>query len=685
MNKKIIEQALFSDDPVFDIKKLLQDKNLITIIPELEVTVNFDQKSPYHKDVLLDHILEVVKHTPSDPVLRWAALLHDIGKPETFSVDERGIGHFYGHHKVSAEKARVILSRLGYSEGFIDKVYWLIYFHMNRLTVPSEKGLSKLYSHLGSVGLKKLLNLFYADQASRGISRTFLLEIIKEKTEKYILRMEEQEKMNDLEQRLAELSTEWIAMIKQKQIRIETDKYYTDKVFPLVKEVFKNNEQKKIRNEQVYGLILTLGTSPEPLILSISTINPQKILFLFTDNTENLIDTIVEQTGITNSQWSKRKVTTTNLPVLYKACKDIWKEWGTDKTIYADLTGGTKAMAAGLMAAGALLNFTMLTVSSDNYIKEQGKPYPGSEYIEILENPYEVLGELKSREAFTHYNNNDYKSAAEIFDSLRKITEDTRQWDCYYYLSKTYEHIDTLNLKYAMESLNCILEFSNRYQKYICQYVPEQLKMINEMSKRLELLSQYMSEKKDMPITKILNDKEAVLDLIIILQGQAQRRMKQGKWDMACFFLYRVLEIISQRRLFLYGLQGFDPDYHSLENCSYDEVQDKFNQTKKDLIYRKKNYYLPDKIAITDGYLLLEVLQDECRLLNMDQGRKNWEHFKTFIDKRNNSILAHGYQYISEKDYMFAEKFTNDIVRIFSETEGMDYEGCKKIWEFIKI
>ena len=73
---------------------------LAVAIPELLPLQNFDQRSPYHAYDVLEHTARVCSATEAftagcaTPALRWAALLHDIAKPEMFSVDADGRGHF---------------------------------------------------------------------------------------------------------------------------------------------------------------------------------------------------------------------------------------------------------------------------------------------------------------------------------------------------------------------------------------------------------------------------------------------------------------------------------------------------------------------------------------------------------------------------------------------------------------
>ena len=90
-----------------NVKKVLNEyKDVIfTIIPELKVTDGFDQKNPYHANTLYEHIVNVcsnvyAKNDASKNAViltRTAALLHDIAKPNCFTLDENGIGHFYCH------------------------------------------------------------------------------------------------------------------------------------------------------------------------------------------------------------------------------------------------------------------------------------------------------------------------------------------------------------------------------------------------------------------------------------------------------------------------------------------------------------------------------------------------------------------------------------------------------------
>ena len=138
------------------------------VIPELAPCLSFDQHSPHHAYDVYTHSAYVVGATQDDLALRWAALLHDVGKPATFTQDEDGRGHFNGHAQVSAEKAEQILFRLKAPTAVRETVVSLIQNHM----IPLEPDKKLLRRRLGRFGMKNcllLLNLQRADFCSKGM------------------------------------------------------------------------------------------------------------------------------------------------------------------------------------------------------------------------------------------------------------------------------------------------------------------------------------------------------------------------------------------------------------------------------------------------------------------------------------------------------------------------------------
>ena len=103
----------------------------IPILPELTHLVDLPQAPEHHVYDGWRHTLAVVKGVPQNLVLRWAALLHDVGK------GVEGVRGFHNgritdrnHDRVGAQMTRDTLTRLGYAKEFVNLVVWLVERHM---------------------------------------------------------------------------------------------------------------------------------------------------------------------------------------------------------------------------------------------------------------------------------------------------------------------------------------------------------------------------------------------------------------------------------------------------------------------------------------------------------------------------------------------------------------------------
>ncbi|WP_238883346.1 CCA tRNA nucleotidyltransferase [Clostridium sp. YIM B02551] len=132
------------------------------ILPELQSTVDFDQKTPYHNKDVFEHTLSVVKMVPNKVHLRLAALFHDIAKPPCFFIGEDGHGHFYNHQNIGAEMCVSILKRLTFDNDTINKASILVKEHMNILFNPSDAALKRL---INRVSIDLVFDLFKLQRA----------------------------------------------------------------------------------------------------------------------------------------------------------------------------------------------------------------------------------------------------------------------------------------------------------------------------------------------------------------------------------------------------------------------------------------------------------------------------------------------------------------------------------------
>lgn len=139
---------------------------IFQVIPELAALAGFDQKNPHHIHDVWTHTAMAVDAAPPEPVLRLTMLLHDVGKPETFFIDDAGVGHFYGHAEKGEALAEGILRRLRCDNAARERVCLLIHYHAIQ-PPQTQRAMRRLLAKVGEETVRQLLDCWRADCADR--------------------------------------------------------------------------------------------------------------------------------------------------------------------------------------------------------------------------------------------------------------------------------------------------------------------------------------------------------------------------------------------------------------------------------------------------------------------------------------------------------------------------------------
>jgi len=146
----------------------MHDQGMLKIIlPELENTYG-EEQNEYHPDDVFMHSLKSCDSARAELLIRWSALLHDVGKKDMKRVIE-GRTVFYRHEEQSAHIADAILARLRFPNDLREKVVSLIEHHMFHVTGEwSDAAVRRFIARVGKENIDCLLALREADGLSRG-------------------------------------------------------------------------------------------------------------------------------------------------------------------------------------------------------------------------------------------------------------------------------------------------------------------------------------------------------------------------------------------------------------------------------------------------------------------------------------------------------------------------------------
>ncbi|MCS7280078.1 MAG: HD domain-containing protein [Desulfobacterota bacterium] len=178
---------ILRSDMAYEGLKLMEETGLLfDIFPEFIPLRDFDKQYNLRLKVL-NHTLYGLKFlkplkriTGLDETemlnVAYALLFHDLGKPVTFSLDEKkGIVHFFGHEKISQEMARKIMERLRFSNSEIKTILTLVKSHMWIFLLskesPTDKATRRLILRMGdltpSLVLLTLCDMFGTTEGRR--------------------------------------------------------------------------------------------------------------------------------------------------------------------------------------------------------------------------------------------------------------------------------------------------------------------------------------------------------------------------------------------------------------------------------------------------------------------------------------------------------------------------------------
>ena len=401
-------------------------------------------------------------------------------------------------------------------------------------------------------------------------------------------------------------------------------------------------------------LIITVGNKPDQTKASIKLNKPDKVIFICSKETIKKIKEICNETEITN--YSEKIVKDING---YSETKKLVEELileNKNARIIVDITGGTKPMTSGATIAAIKHNKKMSYISGERD-KQHGNTKTGTEQLEEID-PINEFIEKKEEKAINFFNRQYYLAAKKEFENISeeiktsKINKNTVKYDLMQIFSEGYFFLSIFNFKKAIKQLNKLKEKLNestenktlksRGLEEIKEKLYKQIEIINNLNK--------MSEKNP-------TEEQEKIIYSYLLQS-AKQCQKLERYDDGMSRIYRALELLSQ--IALKEKHGINPSNITKEQHEKYPEQTKEKKTDKTKIITH---------GLNANYEILFKLKDEL-------GKKFNEssELQDILQKRNNSLLAHGIIPVDKEEF---EKAYKTIIKFKGIDEAHNTELIK--------
>ena len=391
----------------------------------------------------------------------------------------------------------------------------------------------------------------------------------------------------------------------------------------------------------------------QKLYYTINKIRPDKVIFFASDKSKGTVEYIEELFQKDNDEFihdEDYQIVIINaiddLNTCFEAYESkIWEldyEDDGDYDIIMDYTSGTKTMSAAMASCGMFYSKDLISVGGD---RSTGEVSRGTEIINY-QNIYKIYDKFALMRTRNNFNANRFRACIDI---LNYIVDLNIHKDSLMHLCKAYYAWDNMDFEDAYEHLRKV----NLNQV-------EFMEVKNDIKFNLKALG------------NIINSKSVNLKNCYILASlinNSIRRSEEFKYDDAIARLYRSFELIAQIELTKYNIKSSDIDVSVLkQNNVSDEFIMDLEKTREDGKIR---------IGLEKDFLLLNELGNDLGKHYVENESK----IKNLTRKRNNSILAHGLDSLTQNDF---DEFL-DIVLNLSYSLDKDMKKFIKQTKFAKF
>lgn len=396
------------------------------------------------------------------------------------------------------------------------------------------------------------------------------------------------------------------------------------------------------------ALLMTVGTGiggqvatedlAHAILFSIDNSNPDIVIFFGSEKSKKTVESVKEQyLNEFEEEFDYFEFIhleqIDDFKIYFEAFKRKIQELDGYKIII-DYTSGTKTMTMSAAFASMLYRKNLYFVGGE---REDGVVIRGTEKI-ISQNLYPIYDDLMISKIKELFNTNRFDAGKSLLEDITKAKKDTyaNLFDAYYY----FDNVDY-----------------NKANKYFItkEFIAEWPELKKQFSLNAKALYHLNKEDSAMRPFYILGS----------LINNARRRAEETKYDDAIARLYRSLELIAQIKLNEYGIDTSDVELDILNKHG---VEQEF----------KPDFSGKIKLSLVQDYELLNNLGDDLGEFYI----KNKDEFLATISSRNKSILAHGLNSQTEKQYVkfrdlilkFASVLNPEMDVYIHETEFPEFE-----------